>query len=395
VSAGSIPVDDAALDDVGVDDAALVDDLDDADLDDVVFDDAGLVSSKTTPSTSADRILDLAVPWAGVGRLDVVVTTLTGAVARDRLSRSRLTQLVAEGRVRVDGVVATKASVRLRGGERLHISVPPPAPTTLIAEDVPLTFVYDDDDLCVIDKPAGLVVHPGAGHEHGTVANGMLFRFPDLTIGGEQRPGIVHRLDKDTSGLLLVAKNDEALRGLAAQFAGRTVDKRYVACCLGAPGPVGASVSFVTGHRGADHDRRRFTTKLPPPDGDRVGMVRLAHTDVVTRAVHDGVAVVDVTLHTGRTHQIRAHLADRGHPLLQDALYGGGGSDKRLETGVVRDAVQRLTRQALHAGFVSFLHPRTGLRLTLQAPPPPDLADVIAAVVTGASVPRPTGRTRR
>ena len=340
-----------------------------------------LVGPRPVGPPAPDTIIDLAVPFGSGGRLDTVVTALTETAAEmARLSRSRLSLLVAEGRVTVNDAVVSKPSHKLRGGERLVIRVPPPAPTTLVPEDLPLVFVYDDDDLSVLNKPAGLVVHPGAGHEHGTVANGMLFRFPSMSVGGEQRPGIVHRLDKDTSGLLLVAKNDDALRGLAVQFASRTVEKRYLACCLGSPGPMGTCVSIVTGHRPGDIDRRRFTTRIPPPDVDRPGTVRLAHTDIVTRAVRDGVAVVDVTLHTGRTHQIRAHLADRGHPLLQDVLYGGANADKRLVVGAVREAVQRLTRQALHAGVLGFTHPRTGVRVRLEAAPPPDLADIIAAV---------------
>lgn len=311
-------------------------------------------------------------------RLDAFI-----AEREPRLSRSRVSGLVDEGVVLVDGVAAKKSGVKLRGGEVIVVTVPPPAATTLIAEDLPLTLVYDDDDLCVIDKPAGLVVHPGAGHDRGTIANALLFRFPKLSIGGERRPGIVHRLDKDTSGLLVVAKHDEALRHLAAQFAGRTVDKRYIACCFGTPGPLGIEQEIITGHRRSDSDRRRFTTKVEAPDdGETTGQLRLAHTCFTVRCAAASVAVVDIRLLTGRTHQIRAHFADRGHPLLQDELYGGVHVERRLKNGIVRDAVIHLHRQALHAATLSFVHPRTGKRLAFSSPVPADMAAVVAAITT-------------
>ena len=160
-------------------------------------------------------VVSLVVPIAGGGeRLDAFI-----ASNEPRLSRSRTSQLVDDGVVVVDGVVAKKGSLKLRGGETIAITVPPPAHTTLVAQDLPLSIVYDDDDICVIEKAAGDVVHPGAGHDAGTIANALLFRFPKLSIGGERRPGIVHRLDKDTSGLLVVAKHDEALRSVRPTIA--------------------------------------------------------------------------------------------------------------------------------------------------------------------------------
>lgn len=323
--------------------------------------------------------IHLTAPYA-VARLDAILADAPALQAL-ALSRSRLKALVEEGLVTVDGVVVTRGSVRLRGGDKLVVTVPRPQPVDLVAEDLPLTLLHDDADLCVVDKPAGLVVHPGAGHATGTLANALLFRFPGLSISGQRRPGIVHRLDKDTSGVLVVAKNDATLQALQAQFVARTVDKRYVAACLGAPGGVGQTLDLQTGHRRAESDRRRFSTKVPPPAAGSSSAVRLAHTAVTTRAFKDGVAVVDVALFTGRTHQIRAHLADRGHPLLQDALYGGGQVERRLPSGAVRDVVVQLRRHALHAASLAFSHPRTGARLQLQSPVPADLAAVIAAVM--------------
>ena len=325
----------------------------------------------------------LEVPFGDRGtRLD---SWLTAHV--DGASRSRLASLIDEGHVLVDDVAVGKASFKLRGGERVILHEPAPVPTTLVPQDVPLVVVYDDDDLCVIDKPPGLVVHPGAGHPDGTIANGLLFRFPQLSIGGERRPGIVHRLDKDTSGLLVVAKNDQAMRGLARLFHDREVDKRYLAMCLGTPTrtPTSTEASFelVTGHQRSHADRRRYSTKLPAPNVDG-GPVRRAHSRFTVRETRDSVAVVDVELLTGRTHQIRAHLADLGHPLLQDTLYGGNHAEKRIKNGAVHDAVVRLKRHALHAASLRFEHPRTGERLRFESPLPADLQAVVDAVLTPA-----------
>jgi 23S rRNA pseudouridine1911/1915/1917 synthase len=241
-------------------------------------------------------------------------------------------------------------------------------------------MLFEDDDLVVIDKAAGMAVHPGAGIASGTIANAVLFRARGaLSISGDVRPGIVHRLDKDTSGCLVVAKNDATHQALSRAFAERRVEKRYTAFCLGKPAD---PLELVTGHRRADGDRRRFTTKVPPPDArDRAGSVRVAHTRARVLVTRDGASELDVELLTGRTHQIRAHLADIGHPLLQDELYGGAHAEKRLRAGPVRDAVTQLARQALHARTLSFTHPRTNTTLAFTAPLPVELARIRAALV--------------
>jgi 23S rRNA pseudouridine1911/1915/1917 synthase len=291
------------------------------------------------------------------------------------LSRSRIQGLADDGHVRVDGQTV-KAAEKLKVGQRIVVDVPAPVPTTLIAEDIALSILFEDDDLIVIDKPAGLAVHPGAGIASGTVANAVLFHAKRLAISGEVRPGIVHRLDKDTSGVLVVAKNDDTLQGLQRAFAAREVNKRYLAWCLGAPAH---ELELITGHRRADGDRRRFTTKVQPE-----GNARLAHTRARVLVSAGGISELEVELLTGRTHQIRAHLADIGHPLLQDDLYGGGQAQKRLKAGPVRDAVVQLSRQALHARTLAFTHPRTKKAMTFEAPLPADLARVHAAVTEGA-----------
>ncbi len=379
---------DAAVDDAidGPSSAGSGDGFDD-DSDEVldVFDDeidvawaSGSRRTLATPDASAAPTPQrLVVPARERGeRLDAVIARLLPV-----LSRSRAAALVDEARVTVDGR-RCRGSQRLRGGEIVVVAVPAPAPAMPVPEDLPLSILFSDDDLCVIDKPAGLVVHPGPGHDRGTLANALLFRFPGLSVGGERRPGIVHRLDKDTSGVIVVAKNDEALRALARQFHDRVVDKRYVAVCCGVPGDTGRPFDVVTGHARAANDRRRFTSKLPVPADDSArGGLRRAASRFAVRASRDGVAVVDVELFTGRTHQIRVHLADRGHPLLQDALYGGAHAERRLKPGPVKDAVGGLFRQALHAASLAFTHPKTGARLRFESPLPADLAAVVAAVV--------------
>jgi 23S rRNA pseudouridine1911/1915/1917 synthase len=362
-----------------VDDVDDVEDVNDVDLD--VDDEEGpSVDRPVGLATTVDDVTgthSLVVPFDQRGRrVDAVVAALVPS-----LSRSRTAALIDAGCVTVDGQ-PKKASQKLRGGEVVVVVVPPPAPVDLVPEDLPLSIVFDDDDFCVVDKPAGLVVHPAPGHERGTLANALLFRFPRLSVGGERRPGIVHRLDKDTSGLIVVAKHDEALRSLSRQFAARTVDKRYTAVCAGVPGDVGVAFDVVTGHARAAGDRRRFTSRLPVPGDDSGrGGHRRAASRFCVRAARDGIAVVDVTLLTGRTHQIRVHLADRGHPLLQDALYGGGHAERRLKPGAVRDVVARLSRQALHAAALTIAHPRTGAPLSFASPLPGDLRAVVDAVV--------------
>ena len=322
------------------------------------------------PEDAEETLVDVPASAAGA-RVDAF---LAGALP---LSRSRIQALLEDGHALVDGARA-RSNTRLRGGERVTVREPAPTPVDLVPEDLPLAVLFEDDDILIIDKAAGMAVHPGAGIPSGTVANAVRFRCPEAAIGGELRPGIVHRLDKDTSGVLVIAKNDEALRALAAAFAERRVEKRYRAYCLGRPRE--DRFDLVTGHRRADNDRRRFTTRVDPPATGDSASVRIAHSRFEVVASSDGVTALDVTLFTGRTHQIRAHLADIGHPLLQDALYGGAHAEKRVRAGRVREGVAALGRQALHASTISLTHPRTGTQLRFSAPLPPDLARIDAAI---------------
>jgi 23S rRNA pseudouridine1911/1915/1917 synthase len=322
-----------------------------------------------------DDVTTLVVPIDDAGaRLDAFLARAM------TVSRSRLQSLIEHGRVTVDDRIA-KASERLRGGETLVVREPAAAPVALVPEDLPLSVIFEDAHLLILDKAAGMAVHPGAGVSSETVANAVLHRCRAISIGGELRPGIVHRLDKDTSGVLVVCKSDEAHQELARAFAERRVDKRYSAWCLGRPQK--DEFDLDTGHRRSDADRRRFTTKLAPPADDASGArrgVRRAITHVAVMAARDGASALEVELRTGRTHQIRAHLADIGHALLQDELYGGGRSDKRIKAGPVRDAVLALRRQALHARTIAFAHPVTGTALRFEAPLPADVARIDAAI---------------
>lgn len=291
-------------------------------------------------------------------------------------SRSRLKALIDQREVSVDGRVA-KAAHKLRGGERVVVRVPPPATCELIPQPLPLDVRYEDDELLVLVKPAGLVVHPGAGNPDQTLANALKARLPDVVVGGVLRPGIVHRLDKDTSGLMVCAKTEFAHRELSAAFKERRVDKVYAAFCLGRPKQ--DVFERFTGHHRDAKDRKRFTTRLPAPVREGEG-IRRAHSCFVLRRSAQGVSELEVTLLTGRTHQIRAHLADIGHPLLQDELYGGGDAERRLATGPVREAVAKLLRHALHAERLAFAHPLTRARLSFEAALPADLEAVRRAI---------------
>lgn len=271
------------------------------------------------------------------------------------LSRSRIKVLIGDGRVTLNGAQAKPADA-VRRGQRVEIVVPPPPRSELQPEAIPLDVLYEDDDLMVINKPAGLTVHPGAGRTQGTLANAMIARVPQLAHAGEtNRPGIVHRLDKDTSGALVVAKSPQIQDALQAQVANRTVSRRYLALVHGAVQDEEGTIAARIGR----HPRRR--TKMAVRVDGREAVTRYR----VLERFH-GFTLVEARLVTGRTHQVRVHFAHLGHPLVGDSQYGGG-----------REALG-LTRQALHAWRLEFTHPRTGEALAFEAPIPEDLAQVLA-----------------
>jgi 23S rRNA pseudouridine1911/1915/1917 synthase len=305
---------------------------------------------------SAPEVRSFLVPpeLAGV-RLDVALARL----APD-LTRSRVHRLVEGGRVLVAGRIA-KPAARLRGGEPVVVELEPPAPTGAVAQDLPLAVLHEDRDLIVLDKAAGMVVHPARGSPHSTVVNALLHRLGEE--GTLPRLGLVHRLDKDTSGCLVVARTDAALQALQAQWKGRTVEKVYLALCHGALAEAGRLDTPYGRH---PKDRTRYTGRLKSSP-------RRAVTEF--RAVERfgaAATLAEVTLHTGRTHQIRVHLSEAGHPLLGDAMYGGARREARDPQGAASRAAAAIGRQALHAARLAFDHPRTGKRLRFEAPLPRD-----------------------
>jgi 23S rRNA pseudouridine1911/1915/1917 synthase len=297
-------------------------------------------------------------PSASGERLDRALVTVL-----PELSRSRIQALLAGGHVLVEGRPGRPAQ-RVRGGEQVQVLLPPPDPAVPEPEDLPLTVLHEDADLLIIDKPAGLVVHPAAGHARGTLVNALLHHVRGLSgVGGVLRPGIVHRLDKETSGCLVVAKNDAALLALQKAFQARTVEKTYLALVHGHPAAQGRLQTLHGRHPG---DRKRFSGRV------KTGKEAVTSWRVV-RVLH-GSALLEVSLETGRTHQIRVHLSESGHPLLGDALYGAA----RKGDARVKAVQARLGRQALHAWKLAFPHPRSGRTLRCEAPVPADLAQALA-----------------
>ncbi len=284
-------------------------------------------------------------------------------------SRNALANLVKAGHVHVDGMPATKPSQRVETGQRVTVEVPETAPSSIASQDLPLTVLHEDDDIVVIDKPAGLVVHPAAGHPDQTLVNALLFHVKDLSgIGGEIRPGIVHRLDKDTSGVMLIAKHDEAHRKLTADWNTDRVRKEYLALVYGTPTTERGTIDAPIGRD--PRDRKRMAVV---PGGRRA----VTEYELAERLRY--VSLVRCRLRTGRTHQIRVHMKHIGHPIVGDPVYSGpqwrGIPDKRVQR-----ALSSLGRQALHAARIAFVHPRTGQVMTVEAPLPQDLRELLDAL---------------
>src|SRR5258708_31052710 len=303
------------------------------------------------------------------------------ATRLESVSRARVQELIADGKVLMNDA-AVKASVKLRGGERISVlGEAQRVPLRAIAEEIPLDILYEDDDLAVINKPAGMMVHAGAGatddaRNRGTLVNALLHHFASLSgVGGELRPGIVHRLDKETSGLIVVAKDDEAHRKLAAQFARREVKKTYMALVHGWPkkdrGTIAASIS-------RDRVRRiRMTTR------GTGGRDAVSHYSVIRRldTAFGKFALLEVKIDTGRTHQIRVHMASLGHAVVGDALYGAP-REMRARRGRATDegGAISLPRNFLHAAQLELTHPRTGETIALKSALPAELQAFLAAV---------------
>jgi len=297
-------------------------------------------------------------------RLDVFLTSVLSGQ-----SRSQIQRLIKEGQVRVGGREA-KANQPVKAGQAIAIDVPAPIDPIPQPEALPLPIVYQDSDLIVVDKPAGMVVHPAAGHDSGTLVNALLHHVDDLSgIGGEKRPGIVHRLDRGTSGLMVVAKNDRAHEELSRQFREREVEKEYIALTWGEV-MAGRRIDLAVGR---DPSNRKKMSSEPA----RIRRSREAVTRIV-RAEHFGrvLTLAQVAIHTGRTHQIRVHLSAIGHPIVGDPLYGGV---HRRVPGDIR-AVTHLERPFLHAARLAFNHPGDQRRMQFESGLPDDLQRVLDEV---------------
>jgi 23S rRNA pseudouridine1911/1915/1917 synthase len=309
------------------------------------------------------RRIEIVLDEAAAGqRLDKAL-----AAAAPDLSRMRIQALMAEGRILRDGALVGDASAKARAGQRFVIDIPPAVPATPVAQDIPFPIVFEDEEMLVIDKPAGLVVHPGAGNPDRTLVNALLAYCGDQLsgIGGVRRPGIVHRLDKDTSGLMVVAKTDRAHHALAAELASRTLKRVYTAVVWGHPSPVQGTIEGNIGR--SPNDRKRMTVLA------HGGKSAVTHYRVLQRL--KGASVVECRLETGRTHQIRVHMAHIGHPLIGDPLYGAKRTIKDAAA-----AAKMFTRQALHATQVTFLHPLTKMEMCYSSRLPTDLVDLIAGL---------------
>ncbi len=351
-----------------------------AEDDEVELEDATPQAAPLAPLAAPEgrQLFDVGIENAGE-RLDRFLGQ-AAAAKRIALSRTRLKTLIEAGEVRIDDSVARDPSMRLAAGARIVFEAPPAEESTIAGEDIQLAVVYEDEHLIVIDKPAGLVVHPAPGHAAGTLVNALI-RHCGTTlsgVGGVKRPGIVHRLDKDTSGLLVVAKTDAAHRGLAELFAdhGRTgsLEREYLALVWGR---FEAGAGKVEAAIGRDPRHREKMAVLTEERG------RHATTRWQLEKDLGPASLVACQLETGRTHQIRVHMASIGHPLLGDSVYGSGFKTKAALLGeCARAALTALGRQGLHASVLGFEHPATGETLRFESPPPKDFARLLKALRT-------------
>ena len=300
-------------------------------------------------------------------RLDRFLTQRIGT-----LSRSRVKSLIENGHARAQDQVTTDPSAAVQSGWRYMVQPPPPLPARPQPQAIPLTILFEDADLLVLDKPAGLVVHPAAGNQDGTLVNALLAHCGDSLpgIGGERRPGIVHRLDKDTSGVMVVAKTELAIAGLAEAFASRTLERSYLALCWGIPSPTVGEIEGAIGRDPRDRKRMALVTR-----GGKAALTRYR----VKATWHGAVALVECHLATGRTHQIRVHLASSGHPIVGDPVYlRRVPAAAKLVPPAIRAPLLAFPRQALHAELLGFHHPRTGIPHRFETQPPADMQALLA-----------------
>lgn len=307
-----------------------------------------------------DCVLSITVPTEASGkRLDTVLA------AACELSRSRIQILLREGHIRTaNSKPVRRASVRVWEGERYVLTLPPARSLILEPEEMPLDILFEDEHLIILNKPAGIVVHPSHGHDHGTLVHALLHHCQSLPgINGVERPGIVHRLDKDTSGSLVIAKSEIAHQRLSAMFAGHNLNRQYVAWCRGVPGWRAKHIELPVGR----HPRQR--QKMAVTDGGKEAV-----TDASVEHVYGPFSQIRLTLHTGRTHQIRVHLSHEKLPVLGDSVYARSYHPGAEIREPARQAISALRRQALHAELLEFKHPISGQPLSFRAQLPPELA---------------------
>jgi len=315
-----------------------------------------------------DRTIDVRLAPAHAGwRLDRAL-----ADAVPTLSRERLKTLIRSGAVEAQGSAVRDPAVKVKGDEALRVVVPEPKPAHNEPQDIPLTILFEDEHLLVVDKPSGLVVHPAAGNFDGTLVNALLHHCAGRLsgIGGVARPGIVHRIDKDTSGLLVVAKTDVAHEGLAKQFAAHSIDRRYLAIVSGVPKSSGGSIDAPLARSATN---RKKIAIVEAKDIGRRGKRAVTHWKRM-ELLRDS-ALVECRLETGRTHQVRVHMASIGHALLGDPVYGRAG---KTHDKLLKDL--NFHRQALHAAELGFIHPVTKIRLSFASPMPPDMQELKRAL---------------
>jgi len=321
-----------------------------------------------------EKRIEVALPAeAGGERLD---RALAGALAgqSEPLSRSRLKTLIEEGRVSSGERTISDPSLRVKPGQRFIVAIPAPADPRPRAQEIGLQVVYEDDALIVIDKPAGMVVHPAPGNEEATLVNALIAHCgASLSgIGGVRRPGIVHRLDKDTSGLIVAAKTDAAHQGLAADFAAHRIERAYAAVVWGVPQPRSGEIAGNIGRHRVNRKKMAVLAR-----GGKPALTRYR----VVRALGPAASLVECRLATGRTHQVRVHLAHLGHPVIGDPLYGRSTPARlRSLTPAARAAVEGFRRQALHARLLGFRHPVSGIALRWEAPLPADMEGLIRSL---------------
>lgn len=288
--------------------------------------------------------------------------------ANPNLSRSQAKRLIEQEFILLNNR-PTKPSAHVKAGDIISGNIPKPESLSLKPQPIPLTILYEDSSIIVIDKPAGMVVHPAYGNPSGTLVNALLYHCQDLAgINGVLRPGIVHRLDKDTSGVMVVAKEDEAYHQLAKQFKDRTVEKIYLAIAYGRFGQDEGSIDSAIGRHPSQ--RKKMSTKT------KKGRPAITLWRVIERL--DGFTLLEILPRTGRTHQIRVHLSSMGHPLLGDPLYGRKGRPGAIHDPVLKECLKKMNRQALHAQRLEFNHPRTGERMCFVSPIPQDMSYVLS-----------------